>query len=76
MTFRHYDALSVLEDLSEALREHKPARDQLAKAKAELGQAAPEVRHQLLEEALVDLLAGPKCLTFLVGAPGLEPGTR
>ena len=59
VTFKHYDALSVLEDLSEALKEHRPARDLLAKAKVELGQAAPEARPQLLEDTLLDLLADP-----------------
>ena len=59
VAFKHYDALSVLEDLAEALREHRPARELLARARTELEQAAPEARPGLLEDALVDLLAGP-----------------
>lgn len=59
VTFGNYDALSVLDDLIEALEDHRPAYDLLVRARVEIGEAALFERPQLLRRWLIDLLTGP-----------------
>jgi predicted negative regulator of RcsB-dependent stress response len=67
VVYRNYDARSILEAIAQALKGYEPSRRLLDKHLAKIGNESAR-QEEVLEEALLDLLAGP-CREGAKGKP-------